>query len=429
MEDGAMPETYSHGEATRPDDAAELRWDTIFFDWPIEIVVAETEVVVSREPSALEWVVVRIFQEFADPAPTLVEAAEELGLGDPVFLVETLQSLSSSGLIERTGSPGEPDFANCRLTEAGQAFLEQGRPSGIPERHGLRLYLDLITGAHLRPPRPLQAEPKNPIVPRHALPARRTTIGLDHARELAADQEEPFLTAASSIANVTVQYEEGSIGWSPCEVLVSIDQAGILRCQLLRGTEEQQQWLEQLDLRHEAFARLFSSSLRAPDAHLLPPAKSPRDWRPTVDRLVSPARVGPEACDLLRSARHEVLAHVAWLTRPEVRRALSAAAARGVRPILFGHPSQVAEVPTYGANTATVLSGSVPGVHGQTALLVDGSTGLSLDRVHLSSPRQRKFEVVVASSLRPDRVAQLQQELLATASGDPFSPVLERSTS
>ena len=67
-----------------------------------------------------------------------------------MFLVETLKGLSGSGLIKKQDVNGELDFANCRLTEAGQAFLEQGRLSSIPERHGLRLHLDLITGEHIR---------------------------------------------------------------------------------------------------------------------------------------------------------------------------------------------------------------------------------------------------------------------------------------
>jgi hypothetical protein len=416
MEDDAMPETYSNGERTRQDDSIELPWDSIAFDWPIEIVAVEAEVVVAREPSALEWIVVKILQEFTDQAPTLVEAAEELGMKDPVFLVETLKSLSGSGLIEKQGPNGDHDFANCRLTEAGQAFIEQARLSSIPEQHGLRLHLDLITGEHIRqPPRNTRPEPKNPIIAVNALPARRTTMGLDRARELARDQEEPFLTAGSKITGVTVQYEEGSIAWRPCDVTVSIDSAGFMRCQLLRGTEEQQQWLEQLDLRHDAFARLSSSSASERSAHLLPSTESHGDWWPSIDRLVSPGRVAQEACDLIRSARQEVVAHVYWLTLPEVRHELSVAVTRGVHHTAFGQLSQVAEIRASGLNTERTIYGGAPGVLAQAAILADGSTGLSIDRVQLRSPRNRESDIIVASSLKPSRVKQLRQELLATA--------------
>lgn len=52
-----MPETYLNGEEVQGGDPAELIWDSIPLDWPIEVVMTEAEVVVSREPSALEWVV------------------------------------------------------------------------------------------------------------------------------------------------------------------------------------------------------------------------------------------------------------------------------------------------------------------------------------------------------------------------------------
>jgi hypothetical protein len=416
MEDAAMPETYSNGDRTRQDHAAELPWDSIQFDWPIEILVAEAEIAVSRQASALEWVVVRMLQEFTDEAPTLAEAAEKLGMKDPVFLAETLKSLSASGLIEKHDTHGELDLANSRLTETGQAFLEQGRLSSIPERHGLRLHLDLVTDEHIRqPPRHLRHEPKNPILAAEALPARRTTIGLDRARELAKDQEEPFLTPEAKVTGVTVQHEEGSVMWRPCDATVSIDGTRVIRCQLLRSTEPQQQWLAQLDLRHDAFAKLFLASASERSASLLMPATSYDNWWSSIDRLVSPGRVVQEACDLIRSAQQEVIAHAYWLTVPEVTHELSVATARGTRDIIFAHQSQAAEVMTALSDAGQVLYGVNPEPHGQAALLSDGTRGIAINRVQLRSPGNRELDVIVASSLRPLRVRQLRQELPATA--------------
>jgi hypothetical protein len=360
--------------------------------------------------------VVSILREFTDEAPTLAEAAEKLGMKDPVFLAETLKSLSASGFIEKHGTHGELDFANSRLTEAGRAFLEQGRLSSIPERHGLRLHLDLVTDEHIRqPPRHLRQEPKNPILAAEALPARRTTIGLDRARELAKDQDEPFLTPGSKITGVMVQYEEGSIIWRPCDVTIHIDSAGLIRCQLLRGTPEQQQWLEQLDLRHDAFAKLFLASASERSASLLLPATSYDNWWSSIDRLVSPGRVVQEACDLIRSAQQEVIAHAYWLTVPEVRHELSLATARGTRDIIFAHQSQAAEAMAALSDAGQVLYGVTPEPHGQAALLSDGTRGVAINRVQLRSPGNRELDVIVASSLRPSRVKQLRQELPATA--------------
>jgi hypothetical protein len=416
MEDAAMPETYSNGDRARQDNATELPWDSISFDWPIEILVAEAEVAVSRQPSALEWVVVRILQEFTDEAPTLAEAAEKLGMKDPVFLAETLKSLSASGLIEKQDAPGELDFANSRLTEAGRAFLEQGRLSSIPERHGLRLHLDLITDEHIRqPPRHLRQEPKNPILAAEVLPARRTTIGLDRARELAKDQEEPFLTPEAKVTAVTVQHEEGSIMWRPHDATVSIDGTGVIRCQLLRGTEQQQQWLAQLDLRHDTFAKLFLASASGRWASLPLPAISYDNWWSSIDRLVSPGRVVQEARDLIRSAQQEIIAHAYWLTIPEVRRELSLATARGIHDIIFAHQSQAAEVMGALSDAEQVIHGVPPEAHGQVALLSDGTRGIAINRVQLRSPSNRDLDVIVASSLRPLRVKQLRQELPAMA--------------
>jgi hypothetical protein len=419
MEDDAMPETYSNGEEIQRGDRVESIWDSIPLDWPIEVVMTEAEVVVSREPSALEWTMVRILQEFADQPPTLAEAAEELGIKDPVFLAETLNRLEGSGIVERQGPGTDLDLAGCRLTEAGHAFLGQGRLNSIPERHGLRLYLDMITGEHIRqPPRRTRQESKNAIIAVDALPARRTTLGLDRARELAKDQDEPFLTAGSKIAGVTVQPDQGSVLWRRYDVTVGIDSTGTVRAQLLRGTEQQQQWLAQLDLRHDGFEKLFSSSARQPYVHLLPAAKPYADWRPSVERLVNPVRVVQEACDLIRSAQQEVVTHVYWPTLPEVRNELSLARARGIRDIAFAHQSQATEVTVTLSNMAGVLYGGAPGTYGQAALLADGSRGLSIDRVQVRSPGNRELDVIVASSLTSSRARQLRQELPATAGGE-----------
>ncbi len=370
--------------------------------------MTEAEVVVSREPSALEWIVVRILQEFADQPPLLTEAAEELGIKDPVFLAVALKDLEGSGIVERQGPGTDLDLTGCRLTEAGHAFLGQGQLSSIPERHGLRLHLDMVTGEHIRRPPPrTRQEPKNAVIAFDELPAKRTTLGLDRARELASDQEEPFQTAGSKITGVTVQTDQGAVLWRPYDVTVSIDGTGAVRVQLLRGTEPQQQWLEQLDLRHETFEKLFSASVSKPYAHVLPQTKEYADWRPAVDRLVSPTRVLQTACDLVRSARQRIVAHGYWWMVPEVRQEIARAIARGIRAIAFARDDQAVDLASSLPDAVPIHSGGTPDVHGQAALLVDGFKGVALDAVQLTSPRNRQLEVTVASSLTSSRVRQL----------------------
>lgn len=414
-----MPETYLNGDETQRGEPVELIWDSIPLDWPIEVVVTEAEVVVSREPSALEWIVVRILQEFADKPPTLAEAAEELGIKDSVFLAQALKDLEGSGIVERQDAGTDLDLTACRLTEAGHAFLGQGQLSSIPERHGLRLHLDMITGEHIRrPPRRSRQEPRNAVLPVDALPARRTTLGLDLARELASDQDEPFLTAGSKITGVTVQMDQGSVLWRPYDVTVSIDSTGIVRTQLLRGTEQQQQWLEQLDLRHEAFDMLFSASASKPYAHVLPPAKEYADWRPAVDRLVSPTRVLQTASELVKSARQSILAHGYWWMVPEVRQEISRAVTRGIQAVAFAREDHTIDPANSSSDTAPVRYEGTSDAYAQAVLLVDGSKGLAVDRVQLTSARNRQLEIAVVSSLTPSRVRQLLQALPATAGGE-----------
>jgi len=411
-----MLETYSNGSATPQADPGVLAWDSVSLDWPVEVVITEAEVAASREPRLLEWVSVRILQEFPDDPPTLGEAAQELGIQDPVFLVETLKDLDSSDIVEKRDPAGGLDFANCRLTEAGRAFLDQGRLSGLPERHGLRLHLDLITGEHIRkPPRNVQQEPKNPLIASDALPTRRTTVGLDRARELARDQDELFLVAGSKITNVTVQCDEGVVIWRPYDATIGIDGAGVIHCRLVGGTDNQQQWLDQLDLRHEIFERFFMSSVSRPHAHFLGPTKPHANWRQTIDGLVSPAQVVQRARDLVRSARQEVFAHLYWLTLPDVRHEMVLAEERGIRHIAFGRQSQAKEVAADVPGTTEILQDPASGICGQPALLVDGSQGLSVDQVELTSPGKRKLDVIVASSLTPSQARQWRQELLAMA--------------
>ena len=410
-----MPETYSNGKHNARRDSGTPPWCSLNLDWPFETVIVETETVTSREPNPFEWAIVRILQEFEDEPPSLAEAAEELGIKDPVFLTEILKSLIESGAIEKKDTEGNLEFSNCQLTLAGEAFMNQQQLSSLAERHGMELCFDVITGEHIiRPPRGFRAEPKNPIIPIDRLPERRTNIGLDTARKVAKAQDEPFLTAQSKLTDVNVQYEQGSIAWRSYDVSLTIDARGTIHCSLQGGTESQQQWLNHLDLRHERIEKILSSSIAEEHIHLLASAKQHGQWQQYADRLISPLHVVNDAVATVRSARQQIMAHVYWLSLPEVRNEILQATNRGIQCILFGQNSHIADTFDNLPDSVTVIQRpEQAGTHDEIAILTDESKGLAIDRVELATADNRKAEVIVSSSLKVTRVIELQQGLNA----------------
>ena len=415
-----MPETYSNGRPDAHKKAGAPPWCSLNLDWPFETVIVETETVTSREPNPFEWAVVRLLQEFEDEPPNLAEAAEELGIKDPVFLTETLKRLVESGAIEKQDPEGNLDFSNCRLTSAGQAFLTRQQLSSLAERHGMELCFDVMTGEHItRPPRGCREKPKNPIIPVDQLPERRTNIGLDTARQLAKAQDEPFLTAESKLTDINVQHEQGSVAWRTYEIRLSLDINGTISCLLQGGTESQQQWLDQLDLRHELVEKLLLSSIAQEHVHLLTSAKQHDQWRQSIDRLISPSHVAEGARATLKSAQQQIMVHVYWVSLPEVRNELLQAADRGIHCTLFGQNPQTDEaLDSLPESIEVIQTPESPGVHNEIVILVDEFKGLTIDRVELTTPSKRKTEVIVASSLKAARVIELHQELHAWSDGD-----------
>jgi len=408
-----MPETYSNGKYNTDKNIDTPPWCSLNLDWPFETVVVEAETITSREPNPLEWAVVRILQEFQDEPPSLAEAAEELGIKDPIFLTETLGSLLESGAIEKRDTDGSLVFSNCRLTSAGEAFLSSQRSSSLAERHGMEFCFDVVTGEHIvRLPKGCRSEPSNPIIPIEQLPERRTNIGLDTARKLAKTQDEPFLTAQSKLTDVSVQQEQGEIAWRSYEVRLVIDPRGIISSLLQGGTVSQQQWLDKLDLRHELIERLLSSSIDQPDVHLPAPAKQYTQWQQYVDRLLSPLHMTSEATAIVRSARRQIVAHMYWLTLTEVKNELLRATDRGVHCMLFGQSPDFGETLNGLNESIDVLQRPEPaGLHDEIAILTDESKGLSIDRVELTTAANRKTEIIVASSLKASRTIELRQGL------------------
>jgi len=409
-----MQETCSSGKPNAPKNSEALVWDTISLDWPVEQIFVEAQVVTSREPSILEWITVTILQEFEDAPPTSEEAAEKLCIKDPLFITETLKGLLESGAVEQKDPNGKLDLSNCSLTQAGREFLTKRRINSLPEQHGMRLLMDAITGEHLpRPPSRTTEDPQRPVIPPEQLPARRTNIGLDLARQLAKDQNEPFLSPSSQVTDIKVQCEEGSFVWQSIEVLLTIDGAGIIHCTVQAANEQQQQWLDQLDLNHGLFDAAFASALDPAHLHLLSSAKPFSQWRQSIDRLVSAKRISDEACKLVDSARRQIVAHVYWLSLPEVRNQLYLAVDRGARCYVYGQrPHKPEYIDSLPDSVQIIQKDSSPGVHNEIALVTDKAEGLCIDKVKLTTPRKRGIEIIVASLSNALRARQWQRELL-----------------
>jgi hypothetical protein len=408
-----MPETYSNGNYNTAKDTDTSPWCSFNLDWPYETVIIEAETITSREPNPFEWAIVRILQEFEDAAPTLAEAAEELGIKDPVFLTETLGRLFESGAVEKRDAEGSLDFSNCRLTSGGESFMSQHQSGSLAERHGMEFCFDVVTGEHvIRVPKGCRHEPNNPIISIDQLPERRTNIGLDKARKLAKAQNEPFLTDQSKLIDVNVDHEQGSISWRSFEVRLVIDSQGVISCLLQGGTVSQQQWLDKLDLRHELIERLLSSSIDQPDVHLPAPAKQYGQWQKYVDQLISPLHVTSEAIATVRSARRQIVAHMYWLTLTEVKNELLRATDRGVQCTLFGQSPDIGKTLDGLHDSIDVVQRLEPvKFHDEIAILTDESKGLCIDRIGLTTTANRKTEIIVASSLKTSRTIELRQGL------------------
>lgn len=413
-----MQEIYSNGKENTKTNSNKLPWCSVKVDWPYEVVTAQAEVATSRQPNVFEWIVVRILQEFAGQPPTLAEAAEELGIKDPVFLTETLQGLIENGVVEKQNPDGGVDFSNYSLTSAGQMFLDQQKVNNLPERHGLELLFDAITTEHIvRQPANTFQLLQNPIIASDKLAARRTNIGLDTARRFARAQDEPYLSAQSKMTDIKVLYDLGSIIWLAREAALSIDSSGTLHCTLIGATEEQQQWLNRLDLTHNIFTELFATSIGQSYRDALPTKQFPQ-WHQATDDLIAPSLINKEAADVVTSAKEELFLNAYWLSIPEVRSKVLHAANRGVRCIIYGQVSQMADDLGDLAGSVEIIEQNESSQKtSKIVLAADGSRAVSIDRVQLHGTLKQQVEIIVASFLKKSDALRLQQELSAKPAG------------
>jgi hypothetical protein len=396
-----------------------LRWCSFQLDWPYEVVSATANVISSRQQHPFEWAVVRILEQFADNLPSLQEAADELGIKDPVFLVDALQRLIESGMAEHVDPEKALDFGNCRLTNLAHARSDGDASS--PERHGLMLCFDALTGEHL----PAGAvstniEPQRPVLQPDRLPAPRTDIGLQRARELARAQDEPFLAGAAKITDVEVLADQNAYVWESIEASVAVDAEGVLQFALPGGTENQRLWIEGIDLKLPCLVQLMTESALGQEQSHDKPAVSYDRWRSSIERLIDPNSLGEEVTSLLDGADSHVTVNVQYLAIPQVSKALTLLQQRGIRCVIFGHRAQLKVLPE--ELRASVQTSELPDSSdslNQVSVIVDGIRGLAIDKVWLRTPRDREITAFIAATLTSSQVQTISQTLPGHEAGTP----------
>ena len=227
---------------------------TAAIDWPIEMVYAEACILPFGRYNPLEQAVLQIFERFREQPPPLKEAAEKLGIMDPVFIEATLYQMVEKGILQRITTSGPLNFASCRINTG----ISQGESkTPVIEKHGVQFCFDVVTSEHIAvPPEALTDRPANPVIELDQLPARRTHLGLEKARQLVEIRREPFMSESAGLIELTVLSERGKYLWQTLPVTCFTQPDGTLRCQIEQASERQQQWIDQIDQKHPMFRRL-----------------------------------------------------------------------------------------------------------------------------------------------------------------------------
>jgi hypothetical protein len=404
-----MPSNSSSSVLESPTGQRVLQWGTIQVDWLYEVIVAEAEVVARRQPNVLEWVLVRILDLFGESAPTLADAATELGMQDTVLLLESLKRLIEAGAVEANGQAGQVDLPNCRITETGREWLRNQPVQAAPERHGLRLCFDGITGEHLQElPKGARRTPSNPVLAEPDLPEQHTHLGLDRARQLMAAQREPSIMDGSLVRDVRVQAKDSCRLWVPMPVELSIAYDGLLEARLENASPAQRQWLEARDLDIAPIHRLRTASFGSMGDVAIPTEQPFDVWLDRTQRIISPASVVAGARELIDGTQESLVLHAAWLRAPEIREAFVKAAGRKVHCRVHTLPAWPADGLTPSEHIEIVPA--APGA--PIAVAADNSRAICVDRISLHTVRGRQVQVAVASFVRAAQVENLSRSMV-----------------
>ena len=227
---------------------------TATIDWPHELVHAEAQVLPLRQYNPIEQAVLQILEEFRDRPPSLEETANELGIMEPVFIEVTLRQMVEKGILKKINASDPLNFANCCIH---RGFPQEENKSLGLEKHGIQFCFDAVTSNHIpMPPEDLKDRPINPVIELNKLPAKRMHLGLEKSRQWANNQQEPFVSESARMIEITVLPDRGKYVWQSLPVTCFIEHDGSRRCRSEQATEQQQQWLDQLDPKDPLFQKM-----------------------------------------------------------------------------------------------------------------------------------------------------------------------------
>jgi hypothetical protein len=405
-----MPENYSLNKNVT------LDWFVRRCDWPLEKIILDVHVITSRTPHPLEWLVIRLLEESLDPPPTIEEATRELGLADPGFLADTVQSLINQGAVARKDSAAATDLPNLTLTERGKSLLRDDSLAGLSNLHGITLHVDAITGEHhAKVPRTIKANPEFPIIAVEKLPPRIESIGVDRLRELAKVQGEACLKGGSMIQNATVRVSEGGYVWRPVRIRYRIDPEGTLSAVLDRGTDAQQAWLDRLDLNIPSLGLgVLAWSAREVNLAQGPPVEvTPfTEWFGRTDRLIDPNTVLNEVQTLIDSVRTELVFHADWFHVRRLQEALLKKRENSIQFYLCREEDTEFSDPELD-NTRLIVHPAESGL--PQAIIADRHQALVLDAIKVTTPAGGTRVIEAASWVRTQAIPAFRRRLLGQA--------------
>lgn len=425
------PSRQTHGADAAPPASAPRTtpWETVRVRWPYEKVTVALEVVVTRDLTTLEWVLERILDEFGEQSPSLTEAAEELGLGEPVFLQSTLQSLLAlHAVAPRTTSAGtgeapDPerlDLSDVGLTDSGRELYRLGKIDGAPSHPRTSLFFDVLTDRHVpSPPKAgtLAADDAIELYTSDTWPEPRS-LSLDQVRACSLERGERHQKAPSRIS----RFERDESSFEEVfeeiieEVTLSIqakDGRGVLKLGGPSLRPEQLAWLE-----------TCAERLLPDDADRGHPFCAVEDQ--VIDaaalcrravRLVGTRALPERLSKLVQGARWELVLHAALLdgdsasSQPLLDPVRERARA-GLRCIVRGGTHTALDVWTErgdeppGFLLFVAAGGPLP-----VAAVADGTTGLLAQRASLTLPSGQPAVVGMVAEVEAGPAAELVARL------------------
>jgi hypothetical protein len=357
-----------------PGNSSDKPWRTRAFDWPIDRLRLNVEVVEPRLLTALEWVVLRVADEFPDAAPTLSEVADELGLDRPEFLHDTLREVVRlRALTPRDPDAPVQDLGDVAFTDVGRELYRRGQIEAEPATHAVVVDIDALTDEDLAP------GDRSPRTSNAVLvaPKCRESIGLDRLRSVMRRFHRDILSGDTVVRSGRVREVERV--FRSVELTFSLGPDGTL------------------DVDGPALSPAALAVIRdiAPaDLGLgdrnTELARSPRTaavcdfstWRAQTRETVPEASIEAEVCAQIGRARREVVLHAAWLAFDGVRVALDAAYTRGVHLVIAACNAPRLVSANHGGDLVLEIGATsirpLPCV-----LIADAANGLIFDRVDL----------------------------------------------